>query len=228
MPESERRGRFASELREQDLGARASERPRMTRLSDEQPILDWRIDVGLITEPLMLAGFLKVMALATLLMGSLLSFLAAVSGNVDGIPSMLALTGIALGVVMVISLFVMTVIMRNRFSMRFIVDGRGVRQLSIDRRAKAGAAAAVAIGALAGSPGATGAGQIAQSQADREAAWDGIVSVRYHPARRAIALANSWRTVMLIFCLPGNYEAVAARAVSSRISDACRAPISSR
>jgi len=183
----------------------------MAQGDDEQPILDWRIDVGLITEPLLLVAYVKMLALAALLMGGLLSFLAAVSGNLEGIPAMLALTGVALGVVALIGLFVMTVILRNRFSMRFIVDERGVRQLSTDRRAKTGGDAAAAIGALAGSSGATGAGLIAQSQADREAAWEGIVTVRHHPARRAIALANSWRTVMLIFCLPENYEAVAAR-----------------
>lgn len=183
----------------------------MARENIEKPALDWCIDVGLVTEPLMLAAYLKVMVIAAFVMGALLSFLMVLGGNAEAIVPMLELVGIAMAVIMVLSLFAAVVVMGNRFSIRFIVDERGVRQLTIDRRASAASTAAVVVGVLAGSPGATGAGLIAKSQADRSTAWSGIVSVRYHPSRRAISLSNSWRTVMQIFCTPENYEAVAAR-----------------
>ena len=183
----------------------------MTRTPGTRSALDWTIDVGLVTEPLLLAGYLKVMAIAGAIMAALLAFLSVVTDNLDAIAPMLGLVGVVFVAVMVISLIAAGVVMRNRHSMRFIVDERGVRQISIDRRASAASKTAIIAGALAGSTGTAGAGLLAEAQANRTAAWKGIVSVRRHPSRRAIALGNSWRTVMLVFCTPQNYETVAAR-----------------
>mgnify|MGYP001765913307 CR=1 FL=1 len=183
----------------------------MTRRGSGRPVLDWTIDVALVTEPLLLAGHLRVMVISGVIMAALLAFLSAVTGNTDGILPMLGLVGIVFVVVMIISLVAAGLVMRNRHAMRFVVDDQGVRQFSIDRRAAAASTAAIVAGALAGSPGTAGAGLLARAQAQRSAAWTGIASVRRHPARRAIALSNAWRTVMLVFCTAENYEAVAAR-----------------
>lgn len=183
----------------------------MTRASPETPVLDWRIDVGLITEPLLLMMYLKVMVISAAIMAALLAFLAAVTGSFDAILPLLGLVGIVLVVVMLLSLFAAAIVMRNRFAMRFVVDGRGVRQLAVDRRASAASTAAVVLGAVAGSPGTAGAGLLAKAQANRSTTWSAVASVRYHPSRHAIALRNSWRTTILIFCTAADYDAVAAR-----------------
>ncbi|MDR3494503.1 MAG: hypothetical protein P4L82_07860 [Ancalomicrobiaceae bacterium] len=176
-----------------------------------QPPLDWTIDVGLVTEPLLWSGYLKATGLSALLMGSLLSFLMVVTGDPAAIGPMWALTGIAVAVVVGLGLVVAAVTMGNRLSMRFVVDARGVERHSIDRRTRAAAKAAIVLGVVSGRPGVTGAGLLAQSQADRSAAWSGLVSARYHPSRSAISLRNSWRTVMIVFCPPRLYATVAAR-----------------
>ena len=183
----------------------------MTGSQKTRPALEWTIDVGLVTEPLLLIVYAKAMAIVGAIMVALLVFLPAVTGNTDGILPMLGLVGLVFVVVMAISLVAAGLVMRNRHTMRFAVDEHGVRQFSVDRRAAAASTAAIVAGALANSPGAVGAGLLAKAQARRSAAWKGIVSVRRHPSRRAIALNNRWRTVMLVFCTPENYETVAAR-----------------
>jgi hypothetical protein len=173
--------------------------------------LDWRVDVPILTSPLLLKRYAMAILLAFFLMGGLLTFLALVSGNVRGIGSMWMLTGIALAVVIVAGFIGTAIFLRNRMAMRFIVDARGVEQLVVDRKAKAAAGAAVVVGAIAGSPGAAGAGLIAQAQSRQSAAWSALASVIYHPRQHAVSLRNSWRTVMIVFCTPANYAEVAAR-----------------
>lgn len=173
--------------------------------------LDWRVDVPLLTEPLLLAVYLKATVLSALLMGSLLTFLVLVTGNAEAIGPMWVMTGIASVAVVGLGLIATALLLRNRMSMRFVVDDRGVEQFVIDLRASAASSAAVALGSLAGSASTTGVGLLARSQSRKSAAWGGLVSARFHPRRNAVALRNSWRTVMLVFCTPRNYAEVAAR-----------------
>lgn len=194
----------------------------MTRPKSDLPVLDWSIDVGLVTEPLILVSLIKVMMLAVVLPGVLLAFLLAVDGDAVSVGSIFVGIAIAFAVIVVLGLLAATVILRNRFSTRYVIDHRGVRQSSVDHRADAASTAAVVAGVVAGSPGTVGAGLIAMSQADRSVAWSAVASVRRHPARHAIALSNSWRTVMLIFCPPQIYETVAARVASEVAAHAGR------
>ncbi|KAA5599486.1 hypothetical protein [Blastochloris sulfoviridis] len=176
----------------------------------EQP-LQWEIDVPVATNPLLLASYAKVFGLTALIMGAFLSFLMAVSGSPDAIPMMLAISGGISFALFGVGVLGMALIYRNRMSMRFTLDRRGARAETIDRRADKVAKATILLGALTGRPGAVGTGLIAKSTADQRAAWRGIVKARFYPRLHAIALGNSWRTVMILFCPPEHYEAAAER-----------------
>jgi hypothetical protein len=176
----------------------------------DAPDLHWEMAVPLVTHPLMLAGILKAFTLAAVMMSLLLSFLMAVTGGTDTIPMMIALSFGTAGALLVVGLAASAIIYGNRMHMRFSLDQHAARAEVTDTRAKAVSIAAIALGALAGKPGAVGTGLITLSDRDRRAAWRGVVSVKYHPRFKAVSLSNAWRTVMILFCTDDNYEAVAA------------------
>lgn len=178
---------------------------------DREPALEWQVDVSLLGQPTMVANFVKVIAIAFVVMSGLLIFLSIVSGDGAPIWPLVQLTLVCVGSVAVLFLFVIVVFFRNRMTMRFAVDERGAQSVQIDRRARAGAKAAIVVGALSGKPGLLGAGLISQSTASQAMRWSAMRSASFSPRWRAIKLANGWRTVMILYCLPENYELVAER-----------------
>ena len=67
----------------------------------------------------------------------------------------------------------------------------------------------VVLGLLTGKPGAVGAGLIAAGDRTRALEWGEVGRVRYDARRRTVALGNSWRTVVILFCTAENYAQVA-------------------
>lgn len=182
-------------------------------MSGERPAIAWNIDVSLLGQPSMRRMFLKVILFSAGLMGGLLVFLSLVLGNRDMVAPMLGLTAISAGVVAVLLLFVVLVVFRNRMSMGYLVDEKGVRSTVLDRRARVAGKLAIIAGVLGGKPGVAGAGLLSASSWQQEIAWRAVRSVDCSPRWRTVKLANAWRTVMILYCRPENYETVADRAV---------------
>jgi hypothetical protein len=174
------------------------------------PTLKWETDVHLVTHPLMLATFAKLFLITGLIMGGLLSFILAVTGEARGIVPMLEMTAMLVVGLAVLSGLVSLVVFRNRMHMRFSLDAEAAQAEVIDTRAKTANKIAVVAGILTGRPGLAGAGLIAQSSSQQKAVWNAIARARYHPAWRTVSLSNGWRTVLNLFCTRENYDAVAA------------------
>lgn len=195
------------------------------------PRLEWRIDVPLLTQPLLLLVYAKATVLVASIMGALLTFLVLVGDRrADSIADMWRLTGISTLAVVGLGLFATAVVLRNRLAMRYVIDERGVEQSMVDRRAAVASGTAVVLGALSGNAAATGAGLSARARSRTAISWSNLVTARYHPRHNAIALRNSWRTVILLFCTPQNYAEVATRveqeiAARRASSGAPRSPI---
>jgi hypothetical protein len=170
----------------------------------------WEIDVPLVTHPLMLAGYVKIFGLTGILMGIFLSFLMAVTGSLDAIPMVWMMSGGISAGLFVVGLLASALIYGNRMRMRFKLDADQAGAEIIDRRSKTVSIAAIVLGVLARKPGAVGAGLIGATDTERTAAWRGIVSAKFYPRHHAISLRNSWRTVIILFCSPANYERAAA------------------
>lgn len=174
------------------------------------PTLAWETDVHLVTHPLMLAAFARLFVLTGLIMGALLSFIFAVTGETESIAPMLELTGILVAGLAVLSGLICVVIFRNRMHMRFSLDAEAAQAEVTDTRAKTANKIAVVAGILTGRPGLAGAGLIAQSSSHQMAAWSAVAQARYNPAWRTVSLSNGWRTVLNLFCTKENYDDVAA------------------
>jgi len=188
--------------------------------------LEWDADVRVMTHPLMLANFLKLMLITGAVMAALLSGLMAVSGSADAIPDVLELTGISLGVIAVLYVLVALLFFGNRMHMHFQVDAGGAFAELDDKRASAANKVAILAGVIAGKPGVAGAGLLAASNKEQRIAWNAVAKVRYHKRWNAIALANSWRTMVTLYCTAENYDAVAtavAQALLARPASAKKA-----
>jgi hypothetical protein len=184
----------------------------MTETQDTKtpPTLEWETDVHLVTHPLMLANFAKLFVITAFIMGALLSFILAVTGEMQSIVPMLELTGALTGGLAVLSGLICLVIFRNRMRMRFSLDAKAAEAEVIDTRAKTANKIAVVAGILTGRPGLAGAGLIAQSSSRQKAVWNAVARARYYPAWRTVSLSSGWRTVLNLFCTRENYDAVAA------------------
>lgn len=176
----------------------------------DQPIA-WRVDVSLLGQPSMVANFMKIILLSVGLVCALLVFLTLVLGDRATIAPVLELIAVCAGIMTLLFLFVVLVLFRNRIAMAYVIDEDGARSLVKDRRAHLGGEGAIAAGLLGGGAGVAGAGLLAQSSSSQEVAWRAVRSVAYSPRWRTVTLANAWRTVLVLYCLPENYEAVAAR-----------------
>jgi anti-sigma regulatory factor (Ser/Thr protein kinase) len=93
---------------------------------------------------------------------------------------------------------------------RYTIDNDGILWEIIDKRAKIGTRLTIAVGILSGSLKATGAGMTAASRQAEYVGWKKLSGVVYDTRRRMITLRNRRRTVMLVVCLPDNYDQVVA------------------
>jgi hypothetical protein len=172
--------------------------------------LTWEADVRLITHPLMLANFAKLFAIAGGIMAALMSFMMAITNQLDHIVWMLEFVGICLGTVIVLFFLISLVVFRNRMHFRFRVDDKSAGVEIVDKRAETANAVAMVVGVLEANPTLLGAGLIGKSTSKQQAVWSSIEGARYHPSWLTISLSNGWRTVINLFCTPENYTAVAA------------------
>jgi hypothetical protein len=181
------------------------------------PTLAWEIDIPLVTNAYMVRTMLRVSLGSAAVVAALVSMMLAVQGAWDVIPPLLALFAAAGLGFFVLSLLIMLLVFGNRFKARFVVDAQGVRYETLDRVARAGNRAALAAGLLLGRPGAAGSGLLAMTQEDQALRWAGAFHAEVDAARRTITLRNGWRTLMMVYCTPDNFEAVRAR-VSERMA----------
>jgi len=170
----------------------------------------WEIDVPIVTDPFMLLSMAKVFVVAGSVMWGLLAFLSAVQGEWKMIAPMGGFVAAIIGGVMLCYLVGSLLIYRNRIHYRFTVDDKAARAELIDRRVKGVNRLGLWLGVLSGKPGVAGAGLIARSQEIQAATWKSIVRVTPHPRLKAISLGNAWRTTLILYCTPENYDAVLA------------------
>lgn len=177
---------------------------------DPAQALAWEIDIPIATHPVMLANFALLFAISGLLLGALLSFILAMSDVADAIEPMWEYTAAATAALFLLGLLVATIIFGNRLPMRFALDAKAAQSTMTGSRSSSARRAAHALSWIAGTLGLAGAGLIAETSTPQNVAWSGVAKVHFHPLLRTISLSNGWRTVLILFCTPENYAAVAA------------------
>ncbi len=171
--------------------------------------ITWETSISLWTNPLLLKQ-LGLMLLSTyLLMAVLFSFLLLVTGEPEGIPSVLLMSVIAVIGIGFLLILTAALVFKNRFHVRFTVDTKGVLWETLDKRSLISSRLAIWLGILGKSAQTSGAGSLAMSREKEWIGWKEIDSVQYDQGRSMIILRNSWRPVMMLVCRQDNYEDVA-------------------
>ena len=186
------------------------------------PALDWERDVPILTNWLVLSGIIKVFVLAAALMIGLVGFLFAMQGDWRLIGPLAMYGAMIDGGLLIIGTLAAAVIYGNRLRYRFRVDDKAALCERIDRRATIVGRLAILLGVALGKPGAAGIGLISESGTVNSAHWRSVARISEHRGAHAIALHDTWRTTLVLFCTPENYEAVLARVKAARSAKAPR------
>jgi hypothetical protein len=192
--------------------------------STGMPALKWERDVPILTNWFVLSSIVKVFVLAALLMIGLVGFLFAIQGDWRLIGPLALFVAVIDGGVLIVGALAAALIYGNRIRYRFSVDDRAAMCERIDRRATVVGRLTILLGVVLGKPGAAGVGLISESTTQTSANWTSVVSVIEHRSARAIALRNAWRTTLVLFCTPENYDEVAARVRAARGARTPRRP----
>ncbi len=169
----------------------------------------WTSDVPLVTNPVVLRQTILTFALAPVIVSALLAVAFWGTDTLDTWPMTAAIIFGVSAVLAVVGLAATALIYGNRMTMRFRVSGKGVETEVIDRRAKRVAIITMLLGLLTGKPGAAGSGLLAMANSHADNQWSAIRSAHFNPRRHIVELRNEWRTVIVLFCTPSNFEAVA-------------------
>lgn len=169
--------------------------------------LSWEVTISLFTNPLVLRQLAVVPFLSGLIIALLLSFILAISGDFQGIPAML-LISLLVAVGLFVAMLLIMLMFFRRYRVRFTVNRHGVRWQSLDQLAKTSSRLAILAGILGHNLTVVGAGALAAARETESVAWHDLADVTYNRHRRMLILRNRWRPVMLVICLPDNYDQV--------------------
>lgn len=178
-------------------------------MKNSSQVYTWEKDISIVTNPLLFKQLAIVSFGAGLFMAVVFSIILLIIGDYGDIPPLLLVSLLTAVGLFLLLLLVSLVYFRNRIRVRFTVDSRGALWETIDKRAISGARLAILGGILGRNPQAAGAGLLAAAREKEYASWNQLSAVEYRDKYRMIVLRNSWRPVMMIVCLPENYEEVA-------------------
>jgi hypothetical protein len=178
------------------------------------PPLSWETDLRLFGGDSLRQWSVAMLATA-LLMVALLGTIFVAQGAWDALWGVATLIAAVTAGLWLLGLVIMAVLFRGKMRVRYTLSDDGLLMETRDRVAKSANRAAMILGFLTGRPGLAGAGLIARSREAEQIRFAGAFTVRLKPRRQAIAICNSWRTLMFVQCTPQNYDAVSARILAS-------------
>ncbi len=170
--------------------------------------LTWEVDISYFTNPFLLRQLAMVPLVTGLIMALLLSFVLAVTGDFQGIPPIL-LVSLLVAVGLFVAMLLITLIFFPRYRGHYTINRHGVRWQSLEnKRAKNLSYLATLLGILTLNPRALRAGRMVAAREAQYVAWHDLADVTYNRRQRMLILRNRWRPVMMVICLPDNYDQV--------------------
>jgi hypothetical protein len=172
-------------------------------ISKTQPV-SWDISIPLINNPFIFRASIQLCLVTWIVALVLFGFIFAVTGEFDVLLSILSLMTMIIAGLWLFILLVMIIFFGNRMAMRYTIGKGEVTCNVTSKRSKWANRLLIVLGILARKPGAVGTGIIALSQESQSFEWKRVYAVK----RKVILLRNRWRSLIMIFCLPENYDDV--------------------
>jgi hypothetical protein len=184
------------------------DRVQMAVESKADPDLVWEIDSPLLSRRV-LGQWTGAMLATAAVMQIVLGLVFAAQGEWGALPMLLVSTTTVVAGLWLIGLFIMLVLFRGKYAVRYTLSAKGIRCDTIDRIAQKANGSAGVVGSLARSQQTLGAALIATSRESEEALWSGAFTASYDPNLHRVILRNSWRSLLWVQCTPENYGSVA-------------------
>lgn len=182
----------------------------MSDNSNPVPSLSWETDIPIATHPVMLTNFGLLFAVTGALIGALLAFIFAMTGQGAAIQPMIEWTASLTASAFLLALVVSMIVYGNRLNICFSLGAAGAQAEVTDKRPRIAARAVAAFSWVADQLGLAGSGLIAETSSRQQIAWDDVAGAHFHPLWRTISLSNGWHIALILFCTRENYDAVAA------------------
>ncbi len=174
------------------------------------PALSWEAPIPIATHPVLLANFGLLFAVAGAIVGALLAFVMAMTGQGWRIEAIVEWTASLTAAAFLVALVVAILLFGNRLHMRFALDAQVAEAEVADERPRIVQRALAVFSWLAERFGLAGAGLIAETSARQRIEWDAVADAHFHPLWRTISLSNGWHIALILFCTAENYDSVAA------------------
>ena len=180
----------------------------------------WDRNVSILTNPLVLASLLKGFGAA---FGITWLILEIISWTMKTLMTLYVLRHplkvmeegvfafVFIGLIVVITAIVTAIVFRNGYDAHFEVNEQGAWMMPQPGQRKTNDRIhqlLFGLGMLMRKPGAVGMAMIADATQERSIAWSEVQKVVPYPSRLAIGLHDSWHCVLIIYCLPENYEPI--------------------
>ncbi len=162
--------------------------------------MKWTVKMPLATNPVVIIDLLKIFLIVFVVVALLFTIIFATNNEIETLPPMLGMFGLICLGLLVLSWLIMLIVFGNRMEVEYEIDENGAIMRTLDKRAKLANRLAVGAGILGGSAVTTGAGLTAMSNENISIEWSWIQGFSINRITKTIALRNSWRNVMVIYC----------------------------
>ncbi|RQD78322.1 MAG: hypothetical protein D5R97_00585, partial [Candidatus Syntrophonatronum acetioxidans] len=176
--------------------------------------LSWDIDVPILTNKYIFNQVFIGVILAVVFAVTIILLIQIFSGDFtwDFLVFILQIFLSMVVLFMVMIALGVIIFMGNRYDYNFSLDpDKGIWEKPQKRQQKRNSLVntlLIFLGILSKNPSASGAGVIAQSRQKQFVRWKDVNKIEKDPRDRVIILKRNSRTLMIIFCLPENYEEV--------------------
>lgn len=192
----------------------------MTKSDQASRGWEWNRTVSILGNPLVLGSLFKAFGIA---IGALWLLLEIISWTMKTSMTLYVLqhpmkvlgeAKFAIGFVFflaVISAIAVAIVFRNGYDAHFGIneDGVWMTPQQGQRETNEGIHKLLfGLGVVLGKPGAAGTAMIADATQDKSIAWSDVAKIEPYPSRYAIGFHDSWHCVLIVYCLPEQYDAV--------------------
>nr|WP_321443713.1 hypothetical protein [uncultured Cohaesibacter sp.] len=177
---------------------------------DSSPI-EWRIDVPLATNRVVLRQLALIIVIPAATLALLILVLGVIDNNPGEIKSAVILFFAAIAILTFLVAIAVLLVLGNRVHMKFRLGRDDITSNITDNRAKVSRRLAISLGLITFNPGLAGAGLLASSNSGRQTRWEDIDELEIIRSQNTIVLHSGLLVLDAIFCTPDNFQDVCRR-----------------
>lgn len=186
-----------------------------TPLDKTTSSIQWDFDIPLL-DPFILQGVAKALGIPSFFLFCFFAY-SVLNSNTTFEKFMefngtgLYFTAILLGITILLTVLFLAIVYKGKYCAQFTVDEQGVTYETRTDQRRVNSRInflLIFVGLLSGKPGYAGTGLLAHSSQSGAAQWNDVHRITPYPKKNIIVLHDSWHKLLILYCMPANYEAV--------------------